>query len=106
MAEGEGLEVLANLRGCNSWSWVRSNGTRKSSSSAVGRGAMPRAIGPRRLRISDGSVGTLTFAQAIVATGSRPLQLPGVEIDGERVMTSREALRLRDIPERLLVVGG
>ncbi|HEX2277864.1 MAG TPA: dihydrolipoyl dehydrogenase [Candidatus Tectomicrobia bacterium] len=62
--------------------------------------------GSRRLRISNGGAGTLTFEQAIVATGSRPLHLPGIEVDGERVMTSREALRLRDVPERLLVVGG
>jgi dihydrolipoamide dehydrogenase len=62
--------------------------------------------GSRRLRISDGGAGTLTFEQAIIATGSRPVQLPGIDIDGERVMTSREALRLRDIPERLLVIGG
>jgi dihydrolipoamide dehydrogenase len=32
--------------------------------------------------------------------------LPGIEIDGERIMTSREALHLRAIPERLLVIGG
>jgi dihydrolipoamide dehydrogenase len=32
--------------------------------------------------------------------------LPGIEIDGERIMTSREALQLRSIPERLLVIGG
>jgi dihydrolipoamide dehydrogenase len=48
----------------------------------------------------------LTFKHAIVATGSRPMQLPGVEIDGERVLTSHEALRLDQIPERLLVIGG
>src|SRR5919108_5608152 len=62
--------------------------------------------GPRRLRISNGGAGTLTFEQAIIATGSRPIHLPGVEIDGERIMTSREALQLRSIPERLLVIGG
>jgi dihydrolipoamide dehydrogenase len=62
--------------------------------------------GSRRLRISDGEAGTLTFEQAIIATGSRPIHLPGIDIDGERVMTSREALRLRAIPERLLVIGG
>jgi dihydrolipoamide dehydrogenase len=62
--------------------------------------------GSRHLRISDGSAGTLTFEQAIIATGSQPLHLAGVEIDGERVITSRQALRLRDIPERLLVIGG
>jgi dihydrolipoamide dehydrogenase len=62
--------------------------------------------GSRRLRISDGAVGSLTFEQAIIATGSRPIHLPGIDIDGERVMTSREALQLREIPERLLVIGG
>lgn len=62
--------------------------------------------GSRRLRISDGGAGTLTFEQAIIATGSRPIHLPGIEIDGERIMTSREALQLRSIPERLLVIGG
>jgi dihydrolipoamide dehydrogenase len=62
--------------------------------------------GSRRLRISDPGAGTFTFEQAIIATGSRPIHLPGIEIDGERIMTSREALQLRDIPERLLVIGG
>ena len=62
--------------------------------------------GSRRIRISDGGAGSLTFEQAIIATGSRPIHLPGIEIDGERVMTSREALRLRDIHEHLLVIGG
>jgi dihydrolipoamide dehydrogenase len=62
--------------------------------------------GSRHLRISDGGAGRLAFEQAIIATGSRPMSLPGVEVDGERVMTSREALQLQAIPERLLVIGG
>jgi dihydrolipoamide dehydrogenase len=62
--------------------------------------------GSRRIRISNGGAGSLTFKQAIIATGSRPIHVPGIEIDGERVMTSREALQLREIPERLLVIGG
>lgn len=62
--------------------------------------------GSRRIRISETGAGSLSFDQAIIATGSRPVQLPGIEIDGERVMTSREALQLRQIPQRLLVIGG
>jgi dihydrolipoamide dehydrogenase len=62
--------------------------------------------GSRRIRISNGGAGSLAFKQAIIATGSRPIHVPGIEIDGERVMTSREALQLREIPERLLVIGG
>jgi dihydrolipoyl dehydrogenase len=63
-------------------------------------------MGSRRVRISEAGTGTLTFEQAIIATGSRPIHLPGIDLDGERIMTSREALQLRDIPERLLVIGG
>jgi dihydrolipoamide dehydrogenase len=77
--------------------------TRRSIEVIHGKAAF---TGSRRLRISNGGAGTLAFEQAIVATGSRPLHLPGIEPDGERVVTSREALRLRDIPARLLVVGG
>jgi dihydrolipoamide dehydrogenase len=62
--------------------------------------------GSRQLRISDVGSGTLAFEHAIIATGSHPMALPDLEIDGERVMTSRQALMLRDVPERLLVVGG
>jgi dihydrolipoamide dehydrogenase len=62
--------------------------------------------GSRQLRISDAGAGTLAFEHAIIATGSHPMGLPGLEIDGERVMTSRQALMLRDVPERLLVIGG
>jgi dihydrolipoamide dehydrogenase len=42
----------------------------------------------------------------IVATGARARTLPGVEIDGEVVMTSREALALREVPESIVIVGG
>ena len=62
--------------------------------------------GSRHIRISDAGAGSLTFEQAIIATGSHPIHLPGIEVDGERVMTSREALQLGVIPERLLVIGG
>lgn len=47
----------------------------------------------------------LTFQHAIIATGSRPLALPGTEFGG-RVWSSAEALELDEIPESLLVVGG
>jgi dihydrolipoamide dehydrogenase len=43
---------------------------------------------------------------AIVATGSRPAQIPGVELVSDRIMDSTAALEVPDVPERLLVVGG
>ena len=44
--------------------------------------------------------------QIIIATGAHARSLPGVEIDGETVITSREALELRDRPESIVIVGG
>jgi len=42
----------------------------------------------------------------IVATGSRPRTLPGLEIDGEYVMSSDEALQLEALPSSIVIVGG
>lgn len=57
------------------------------------------------VQLSGEQSGQLAFEHAIIATGSRPAALPGVEF-GERIMSSTEALELRDIPESLLVIGG
>jgi dihydrolipoamide dehydrogenase len=46
------------------------------------------------------------FDDAIIATGSRPALPEALMLDSERVMTSTDALELRDVPESLLVVGG
>ena len=42
----------------------------------------------------------------LVATGSHPTQLPGFPVDGQTVVTSREALSLSAVPEHLVVIGG
>ncbi|RSK27778.1 dihydrolipoyl dehydrogenase [Bacillus sp. HMF5848] len=42
----------------------------------------------------------------IIATGSRPRTLPGLNVDGEFVITSDEALRLESLPNSLVIVGG
>ena len=54
----------------------------------------------------DGETTTVSFDHAIVAAGSRSVQLPGIPHDDPRVMDSTGALELADVPERLLVVGG
>ncbi|MDA0840576.1 MAG: dihydrolipoyl dehydrogenase [Planctomycetota bacterium] len=46
------------------------------------------------------------FDYAIVATGSRPVQIPALSIDSPKVMDSTTALELADIPKSLLVIGG
>ncbi|EKN63148.1 dihydrolipoyl dehydrogenase [Schinkia azotoformans] len=42
----------------------------------------------------------------IIATGSRPRSLPGLEIDGKYVMTSDEALAMENLPSSIIIVGG
>ncbi len=55
---------------------------------------------------ADGTSTTITFDHCILASGSRPSRIPAFDIGSQRVMDSTGALELRDIPEKLLVVGG
>ncbi|MBF0289062.1 MAG: dihydrolipoyl dehydrogenase [SAR324 cluster bacterium] len=55
---------------------------------------------------ADGSKETLETRKTILATGSKPSSIPGVEIDKQRVITSTEALTLQEIPEEMVVIGG
>jgi dihydrolipoamide dehydrogenase len=61
-------------------------------------------------RVAHGGEGqgseTIEFEHAIVATGSRPIQLPGLEFDGEYILSSADVLDLDELPESMLVVGG
>ncbi|MCP9267626.1 dihydrolipoyl dehydrogenase [Xenorhabdus sp. XENO-1] len=49
---------------------------------------------------------TINFDNAIIAAGSRPIQLPFIPHDDPRVWDSTDALELKTVPERLLVMGG
>jgi dihydrolipoamide dehydrogenase len=42
----------------------------------------------------------------IIATGSKPSSLPFIQIDKERIITSTEALKLKEVPKHLIVIGG
>ena len=60
----------------------------------------------RSLRVEGDEPQKIRFTHAVVATGSAPNPLPGLERPSERVMDSTAALEIPDIPARLLVVGG
>jgi dihydrolipoamide dehydrogenase len=47
----------------------------------------------------------IQFEQAIIATGSRSMDLDGFPFDGESIISSTEALSLQSVPERLVVIG-
>jgi len=54
----------------------------------------------------DGSSKNLSGKHIIIATGSKPASLPFINIDKERIITSTEALTLKEIPKHLIVIGG
>src|SRR5574341_679921 len=47
----------------------------------------------------------LTAKNIIIATGARPISIPGLPIDGKDVITYREALELRELPSPIVIVG-
>lgn len=70
--------------------------------------ATARFCGDRELSLesADGKARTLRFDNAIIATGSRPIPLPGLDLESARVWDAGRALALESVPKRLLVAGG
>lgn len=63
----------------------------------------------RNIRIEDGGEAAparIKFKHAILATGSRPVKLRGLELDSPLLLDSTSALSISDVPQKLLVVGG
>ncbi len=58
------------------------------------------------VKLSSGEETLLNTKNVIIATGSRPRSLPGLDIDGQFVMTSDEALQMEELPESIIIVGG
>lgn len=55
---------------------------------------------------NDGSSEILESKYTIIATGSKPSSLPFITVDKERIITSTEALKLKEIPKHMIVIGG
>ncbi len=69
-----------------------------------GRGSL---LSPELVRIvqSDGTAVDVNSDKIIIATGSRPARVAGFPFDGESVITSDDAVQLKNIPRRLLIIG-
>jgi len=65
-----------------------------------------RIAGPGRVSVEkDGKTSEIETTYTMIATGSEARTLPGVEIDGQVILTNREILQLPAIPKSLVVVG-
>ncbi len=63
-------------------------------------------VSATEIKISGEKEETITAENTIIATGSKPASLPGMEIDKKRIISSTEALSLSEIPKHLIVIGG
>ncbi|HEY7520109.1 MAG TPA: dihydrolipoyl dehydrogenase [Methylomirabilota bacterium] len=95
------------------WKAERVVGKLARGLTAVAKGKHVEVIGgravfedSRTLLVQGDEPQKVRFRHAIVATGSRPAQIPGIDVVSERIMDSTAALEVPEIPERLLVVGG
>ncbi|MEW6188083.1 MAG: dihydrolipoyl dehydrogenase [Thermodesulfobacteriota bacterium] len=63
---------------------------------------------PKKLLVKsrDENVTTVETDKIIIASGSRPLDFPAFPFDGEHILSSNDALLLKEIPESILIIGG
>ena len=64
-----------------------------------------RLAGGGKVDVTDGEKPSLHAREILVATGSSPRSVPGVEIDRKRIITSDEALSLREVPGSMVILG-
>src|SRR5262249_12238954 len=84
----KGLQELCKRRGVQ---WIRATAKFRDSQTLI---------------LDPPDPGDLRFRHAILATGSRPVKVPGLDLQSPRVMDSTAALRLETVPKSLLVIGG
>jgi dihydrolipoamide dehydrogenase len=58
------------------------------------------------VKLPDGQIRSLETKNIVIATGSDIMSLPGITVDEDRIVSSTGALSLKNVPKRLLVVGG
>lgn len=69
--------------------------------------AEARFTGPHGLElIGKDGVQKISAARVIIATGSRPSEVPAIPVDGKQVLNSDHALSLREVPKSLVIIGG
>jgi dihydrolipoamide dehydrogenase len=64
-----------------------------------------RLAGQGKVEIVEGDTQTLEARDIIIATGSEPRSVPGIALDRKRIITSDEAIHLKDVPKSLVIMG-
>ncbi len=64
-----------------------------------------RLAGKGKVEVFEGDRQTLDAQEIVIATGSSPRSVPGIEIDHKRIITSDEAIHLAEVPKSLVIMG-
>ena len=64
------------------------------------------AAGKVEVKAEDGSTRSLTTKNILIATGSEPSRIPALPFDGKHIISSTEALEIKELPKRMIIVGG
>src|SRR6186713_2490836 len=64
-----------------------------------------RLMGKGKVDVFEGDKQTLEAKEIIIATGSQPRSVPGITIDHKRIITSDEAIHLKEVPKSLVIMG-
>ena len=88
--------VARNVRGVNYL--FRKNGIDYLSGTATLQGNGVIAVAPEGQRLHAKNI--------LIAAGARPRSIPALPVDGERVITSKEAIVLEELPQSIVIVGG
>jgi dihydrolipoamide dehydrogenase len=66
-----------------------------------------RFVAPTKIEVtSSAGKETIEAGDVVIATGSRPIELPAFKVDGKHVLGSTECLEIQSIPKKVLVIGG
>ncbi|MCX6538169.1 MAG: dihydrolipoyl dehydrogenase [Acidobacteria bacterium] len=82
-----GIEYLFKKNGID---WIKGSG---------------RLAGSGKVEVTGGETQVLTARQIVVATGSSARSVPGIELDRKRIITSDEAIFMREVPKSIVVMG-
>lgn len=78
----------------------------EGSGRVIGPSIFSPKSGAVAVELANGETETLVPQQLIIATGSRPRLLPGMEVNGEQLLTSDHALQMDKLPKSILIIGG
>jgi dihydrolipoamide dehydrogenase len=71
------------------------------------RTGVARLTSPKTVELEEkGAKVTIQADHIVLATGSRPIEIPGFKFDGQRIVDSTGALDFAEVPERFIVIGG